>query len=226
MTLQRQKKQLRASAIHFRPETTNMFVIVRHGNTFTASETPRRIGARTDIPLTESGQAQARALGEYFAECGWQFRRVLISPLQRTRQTAEAILAAQGSTVIPQIAEFLREIDHGPDENRTEEDVLARIGQEALSAWDKDAITPPGWVVDRTMRIDAWRELFASTDATEPPVLLVTSNGAARFSLMADAALQRAAGQLASLKMPTGSYGLIQPGDQGRLVIGAWGVRP
>jgi broad specificity phosphatase PhoE len=42
-------------------------VIVRHGNTFEAGETPRRIGARTDLPLTADGQAQADALGRWFA---------------------------------------------------------------------------------------------------------------------------------------------------------------
>ena len=30
-------------------------VIVRHGNTFEAGEPPRRIGARTDLPLTATG---------------------------------------------------------------------------------------------------------------------------------------------------------------------------
>lgn len=202
-----------------------MFVIVRHGNTFAAGETPRRIGARTDIPLTESGQAQARALGALFADFGWRFGRVLMSPLQRTRQTAEAILAAQGSEVAPQAAGFLREIDHGPDENRTEEEVLERIGQGALQAWDAEAMPPPGWVVDRQMRVTAWRELFAASGADEP-VLLVTSNGAARFALMADEGLHEAAQHLPSLKMPTGSYGVIRHSGRGGLVIDAWGVRP
>ncbi|MGA3882329.1 histidine phosphatase family protein, partial [Bacillus pumilus] len=49
-----------------------MFVIVRHGNTFAAGEPPRRIGARTDLPLTAQGQAQAEALGAHFAALGWR----------------------------------------------------------------------------------------------------------------------------------------------------------
>jgi len=63
-----------------------MFVIVRHGNTFAPGETPRRIGARTDLPLTPGGEAQAQALGAHFARLGWHFKRVLVSPLERVNR--------------------------------------------------------------------------------------------------------------------------------------------
>ncbi len=203
-----------------------MFVIVRHGNTFAAGEAPRRIGARTDIPLTEKGMEQARALGELFAAKGWRFGRVLVSPLLRTRQTADAILASQIAPPSPEIADFLREIDHGPDENRTEDEVVARIGAEALAAWDRDAAAPDGWQVDRAARIDAWRALLLAADADRDPVLLVTSNGAARFALMADPELQAAAGDLATLKLPTGGYGIVRRSRSGGFEVTVWGERP
>ena len=47
-----------------------MFIVVRHGNTFEADEQPRRIGARTDLPLTAKGVEQARALGRRTRLCG------------------------------------------------------------------------------------------------------------------------------------------------------------
>ena len=37
-------------------------LIVRHGNTFETGETPRRVGLRTDLPLSSSGRKQANAL--------------------------------------------------------------------------------------------------------------------------------------------------------------------
>lgn len=203
-----------------------MFIIVRHGNTFAAGDPPRRIGARTDIGLTETGQEQAQALGKFFAERGLVFGQILTSPLLRTRQTAQAILAGQGLTIEPQVADFLREVDHGPDENRTEREVQDRIGAAALAAWDADGVAPPDWVIDRQMRIDAWRDLFASGSQNDRPHLLVTSNGAARFALLATKELQEAARHLPSLKMPTGSYSVIRPGNLGGLVIDGWGLRP
>ena len=202
-----------------------MFVIARHGNTFASGEPPRRIGARTDLPLTARGREQAAALGALFAAKGWRFSRALVSPLRRTRETAEAILAAQGAGAPrAEPCNWLAEIDHGPDENQTEDKVLARIGGQALAAWDARAIPPPGWSVDAEARIAGWRAFFAK--AGEESILLVTSNGAARFALLADPALAAAMAHLPGLKLPTGGYGVILRDARGTLEIADWGARP
>jgi probable phosphoglycerate mutase len=199
-----------------------MFVIVRHGNTFESGELPRRIGARTDLPLTAAGLAQAEALGTHFAAQGMAFAQVLVSPLARTRQTATAILRHLPGAPKAEPAQWLREIDHGPDEDATEQAVQARIGAKALAAWDEQAVPPPGWQVDAEARIAAWRALFASA---RKPVMLVTSNGAARFALVA-AGLASGSG----MKLPTGSYGVIHRGEAGTgtvtLTLAEWGRRP
>lgn len=198
-----------------------MLVIVRHGNTFSPGETPRRIGKRTDLPLTGQGEAQARALGAHFANAGWHFARAMVSPLLRTRQTASFILASQSHPAVMETIDFLCEIDHGPDENRTESEVLERIGADAVAEWDSTAVSPPGWHVDADNRIKAWKVLLAELAADQPPILLVTSNGAARFALLAmdDAPAH-------DLKLPTGSYGIIRRSAQGALVVPVWGQRP
>lgn len=206
-----------------------MFVIVRHGNTFAAGEPPRRIGARTDLPLTDTGVAQARTLGTHFAGQGLRFVRVLVSPLTRTRQTAQAILEHQGAALVPEACDWLREIDHGPDEDQPEDVVLARIGTQALEAWDARAEPPPGWIVDAPARVAAWRALFATTGVDEAgggATLIVTSNGAARFALLADPALAATLSNLPSLKLPTGGYGVIQRGLNDTLEVSDWGRRP
>lgn len=194
------------------------FVIVRHGNTFAAGEPPRRIGSRTDLPLTGAGQAQADALGRHFAARGWRFARVLTSPLLRTRDTAAAILRHLPDAPAPEPTDWLREIDHGPDEDQTEAAVVGRIGAEALAAWDSAGVPPPGWIVDPQSRLAAWSELFRQADG---PVLLVTSNGAARFALLA-AGLPGEG----SLKLPTGSFGALRREVDGALHLDCWGLRP
>ena len=173
------------------PALTSDFVIVRHGNTFAPGEPPRRIGARTDLPLTAAGLAQADALGQHFAMRGMRFARVLASPLARTRETAHAILARLPGAPSPEAADWLREIDHGPDE---------------------------GMTVDAATRTAAWHDLFAR-DAG--PTLLVTSNGAARFALVA-AGLEVSGG----MKLATGSYGVISKGPDGALNVVEWGTKP
>jgi probable phosphoglycerate mutase len=195
-----------------------MFVIVRHGNTFESGEPPRRVGSRTDLPLTATGLAQAQALEVHFAAQGFAFEQVLVSPLTRTRQTAAQILAHLPHAPEVQIADWLSEIDHGPDENATEDAVLARVGAEALAAWDEHAVPPPGWLVDGEARIAAWRNHLSSTQG---PVLLVSSNGAARFALVA-------AGLSAGLnmKLPTGAYGVIRREQGLAMTLAEWGKRP
>jgi probable phosphoglycerate mutase len=201
-----------------------MFVIARHGNTFEAGELPRRIGARTDLPLTATGMAQAAALGRHFAAEGHRFARVLVSPLLRTRQTAKVILDCLTPSIVAEPCEWLREIDHGPDEDMPEDTVLARIGREALDAWDSRAEPPPGWTVDREARLAGWRALFAKPQGGS--TLIVTSNGAARFALLADPALVAASAKLGSLKLPTGGYGMIVRDPSGALNVSEWGARP
>lgn len=182
-------------------------VIVRHGDTFAPGETVRRIGARCDPPLTAHGIWQAERLGAAFTRLGWQFDRVVAGPLRRTRETAQATGHAA------EVALWLTEIDHGPDEGRAEAEVVARIGAAALAAWEHEAVPPPGWQVAADLRLATWRGLLLADD---DPALVVTSAGVARFAPLSVGA--RPAG---GLKLRTGAYGVF---EGGRLT--AWDVRP
>lgn len=185
--------------------------IVRHGNTFAPGEPPRRIGARTDLPLVDSGRAQALALGDHFRGEGISFDHVLTSPLLRTLETAELVAPA----VTAEPTDWLREIDHGPDEDKVEDEVIARVGRNSLDAWDRRAEAPPGWIVDSDARLAAWRDWFAVP--ASGTVLLVTSNGAARFALIALG--------MPPAKLRTGAYGEII-WDDGAPTLAGWDVRP
>ena len=200
--------------------------IVRHGNTFDSGDTVTRVGARTDLALSVSGREQAERLGQHFAGAGIGFARIIAGPLKRTRETASLIQKAQSRRVPLEIAAFLREIDYGPDENRPEPDVVARLGEAALAAWEQDAVPPPGWKVDPDALTAAWTALFevlASEDA-DGPALVVTSNGIARFALFAAASRSGTAGP--DLKLKTGAYGIaeVSPGAPARIT--AWNERP
>ncbi|WP_176591973.1 histidine phosphatase family protein [Sphingobium sp. EM0848] len=191
--------------------------IIRHGNTFASSAEACRIGAGTDIPLVESGCVQADRLGQYFAARALPVRCLHSSPLLRAQETANRIAAAMGVPVGGPLP-WLNEIDHGPDEGRPETEVLARLGPEALTAWDEQAIAPDGWKVDAEARIVAWKSWFAQWD--EGAELLVTSNGAARFALLALGL------PLVSLKLRTGAFGELAIDSKGRPDLVRWDERP
>jgi len=200
--------------------------IVRHGNTFEAGETPRRIGARTDLPLTAAGVAQAEALGAHFARQGVRFARALSSGLKRTRVTGEAILSRQPHPLVLETAEFLAEVDHGPDEDQTEDAVLARIGRAALELWDAEAVPPPGWDVRPEWRRAQWLAFADEATAAhrDDAILLVTSNGAGRFALSAFGL--KPGGKAQGVKFRTGSYGLVEAGGGGKFRLLDWDKRP
>jgi len=82
-------------------------LIVRHGETSWNRE--GRYQGRTDVPLSDEGEAQARALGKRLA--GLPIAIALTSPLARTRRTAEAILGDRKVVLEPEAP--LIEISHG-----------------------------------------------------------------------------------------------------------------
>ncbi|MCJ2185153.1 histidine phosphatase family protein, partial [Novosphingobium sp. 1949] len=82
-----------------------------------------------------------------------------------------------------------------------------------------------GWSIDAAARVAGWQALFAQGGA-DGPVLLVTSNGAARFAFLADPALGAAMERLGTLKLPTGGYGVIDRDRTGAWRVSGWGLRP
>jgi len=187
--------------------------IVRHGNTFDKGDTVLRVGGLTDLPLSKSGEIQAGKLAEAFANI--QIEVCYSSPLKRTLQTAQAI--CNGHNLPIQNAEFLREIDYGPDEGKAETDVIARLGEQALQDWELNTIVPEGWNIDPEYYRTHWAKFMASLEAQT--TLVVTSNGVARFLLDALAL------GVEDRKMKTGSVSKLTE-KNGKWALEYWGVRP
>lgn len=81
-----------------------MIYLVRHGET--DWNLARRIQGSTDIPLNDTGRAQAAATGELLASREWD--GIYSSPLSRAFETAEIIAARLGldsPVVMPELAE-------------------------------------------------------------------------------------------------------------------------
>ena len=91
--------------------------LARHGET--AWSLAKRHTGRTDIPLTENGARQARALAPVLA--AQSFARVLCSPLLRARQTCEAA----GLLSDAEIRDELVEWDYGDYEGMTTAEIHA-----------------------------------------------------------------------------------------------------
>ncbi len=115
-------------------------LLLRHGETALSAE--RRFAGRGDIPLTEEGLRQAAAAAERLAARGG-IDVIVTSPLQRARQTAEAVARATGAPL--QAEDGLAEIDFGKWEGLTFAEASERWPDE-LSSWmgNVDAAPPGG----------------------------------------------------------------------------------
>lgn len=164
--------------------TETTLLIARHGNTFNPGDVVTRVGGRTDMPLVESGMQQGLALGCYLKEHNLVPAKIFTSHMQRTIKMAEQVNAALGMNIPTEALGIFNEIDYGPDENRPEEEVVARIGKDALKAWEEQAVPPQGWLVDVEGLRRAWQELAVRIERehTGQKVLLITHNGIARFA--------------------------------------------
>ncbi len=161
---------------------TTKLIIARHGNTFKPGEMPTRVGAKTDLPLVEN--RKGKSIGKYLKENHLMPDIIFSGPLKRQIQTAELAIDEMGIDLKIQINNDFTEIDYGPDENKTEDDVIKRIGQEAINHWNEKAVVPKGWKVNPDQIIKSWMNFsnFIETEYKNKTILIVSSNGIIRFA--------------------------------------------
>ncbi len=114
--------------------------LVRHGETAWNAE--RRLQGHTDIPLNDTGLAQARATAVSLA--GERFDAVYSSDLTRARQTVEAITAGNGLT--PGLDAGLRERHYGSFQALTYDEARTRFpaDYQRFESRDPDFVFPQG----------------------------------------------------------------------------------
>ncbi|WP_333738913.1 histidine phosphatase family protein [Streptomyces sp. IBSBF 2806] len=192
--------------------------LVRHGET-SWSRSGRHTGS-TDVPLTDRGRAQARALTPLIRS--HRIGAALVSPLQRARETAELI----GLHDVRLDAD-LREWDYGGYEGVTTAEI-----QRTRPDWFlfTDGVTPgppehPGETAEQVgERAD---RVLARADAaladTEGCVVLVAHGHFLRVLTARRLGLPPSAGAL--FQLATGTLCRLGT-EHGRPVIAAWNVRP
>ncbi|MER6789949.1 histidine phosphatase family protein [Streptomyces sp. NPDC000658] len=192
--------------------------LVRHGET-SWSRSGRHTGS-TDVPLTDRGRAQARALAPLIRS--HRIGAALVSPLQRARETAELV----GLEDLRLDAD-LREWDYGGYEGVTTAEI-----QRTRPDWFlfTDGVTPgppehPGETAEQVgERAD---RVLARADAaladTEGCVVLVAHGHFLRVLTARRLGLPPSAGAL--FQLATGTLCRLGT-EHGRPVIAAWNVSP
>jgi probable phosphoglycerate mutase len=204
---------------------TVRLLIARHGNTFKPDETPRRVGAPTDLPLVETGHAQATRLGKYLKDNNLLPDIVYTSRLKRTIETAQGVIAQLGVTRAIHQSDMFDEIDHGPDENKTDPEIVARIGAASFGQWESNNVMPREWSPQPDVLRKRWFDFAAHCEKAydDKTVLVVTSNGVARFAPLLANNAEDVIGP--NRKMGTGCVSVME-GSGGLWMISHWNVKP
>ena len=148
-----------ASSIPELPDDVQLW-LVRHGET-EWSAAGRHTGV-TDVPLTEAGERQARALAPMLADI--KPALVLCSPRRRARDTAQL-----AGVHIDEVTEDLAEWNYGSYEGRTTQDIRAE-----RPGWSIWAGGVPGGETEAQVGTRADRILRRATDALlDGPVVLI-----------------------------------------------------
>ena len=155
-------------------------ILARHGETAWNAE--GRYQGQEDIPLSATGEAQARALGERLR--GVRIDRAVASPLSRALRTAQLALRDRASMLHTDAG--LMEIAHGEWEGLLAHEIGAR-DPERLRAWREaphEVLMPQGeslqHVLDR-----AWPALARASDglAGDDTLLVVAHDAVNRVLL-------------------------------------------
>ena len=151
--------------------------LVRHGQTDWNLE--RRIQGSTDIPLNETGRAQAAEAAALLAS--GTHHAIYASPLVRARQTAEIIAETLGLAA-PELSRDMREREFGEAEGMLVVDYHAQFG-----GWHSEVPGAESLATVRDRALDALAEIARDTRERSAPaaesVIVVTHGGVIRALL-------------------------------------------
>lgn len=159
-------------------------LLVRHGNTFGPGDAIVWVGKGQDLPLVESGRAQARRLRDALQASDWSPTAALSGGLKRQ---VEHLEIATGGTPEPSRVEALDEVDYGVWGGLSTEEIVERFGSEAVMGWNERSEWPKDadWPETREevqARVRAFANAVADGEFGER-VIACSSNGLLRWFL-------------------------------------------
>lgn len=185
-------------------------LLVRHGNTFEANQTPVQVGRAEDIPLVEKGRHQATELGQVLKPIAGQIKGITAAGLKRTTEHARILRAEMGWDGVIASDDRLAEIDYGSWGGKSTPQLEAEYGKAVVEAWGNSGVWPencdwsPSLETIKSGIADLSEDFAACLQPSEASIL-VSSNGVLRFflELVEDAFAEAAAS--GTLKMGTGN---------------------
>ncbi|MGA8845211.1 MAG: histidine phosphatase family protein [Nocardioides sp.] len=164
-------------------------ILVRHGRT-TANASGVLAGRSAGVKLDDTGTAQAQRAAQRIAAV--PLAAILSSPLERCRQTAKAVLAAQDSSTLRiEVEKAITECDYGQWQGRNLKDLLSEPLWKSVQAQPSAVTFPDGESMSgmQSRAVSAVRRHDAAVEAEHGPqaVWVAVSHGDIIKSVLADA---------------------------------------
>lgn len=109
-------------------------ILARHGNTFSANDKVCWVGSQNDLPLVESGVAQAQRAADSLRHV--DLAGIYCAPLKRTKKFAEIIESTNERNAPSPVEDGrLTELDYGRWSGLSDAEIVDKFGEKTLRAW-------------------------------------------------------------------------------------------
>ena len=184
---------------------TATLILVRHGQSQWNLE--NRFTGWIDIPLTETGRAEASKAGELIKATGVRFEIAYTSVLVRAIETLTILLSALGQEGLPVVKDrALNERHYGQLQGLNKDETRKKFGEEQVKLWRRSYdVAPPGGesLKDTAARTIPFFESRILADLKGGKNVLVSAHGnSLRSIVMHLEALTEE--QVLALEIPTG----------------------
>src|SRR5947209_9420335 len=144
-------------------------VLIRHGESTWNLE--NRFTGWTDVELTETGVAQARAAGELMKAAGCDFDVAYTSVLKRAIWTLWHALDRMDRTWLPVVNDWrLNERHYGALQGLNKAETAAQYGDEQVLVWRRSYDTPPNALEKNDPRASYNDPRYAKLDPAQIPL--------------------------------------------------------
>jgi 2,3-bisphosphoglycerate-dependent phosphoglycerate mutase len=144
-------------------------VLIRHGESTWNLE--NRFTGWTDVPLTDTGVAQARQAGRLLKEAGYEFDEAHTSMLKRAVWTLWHALDALDRTWLPVHHDWrLNERHYGALQGLNKADMAREYGEAQVLAWRRSYDTPPPALAATDPRSERSDPRYRRLDAEQIPL--------------------------------------------------------
>ncbi len=163
-------------------------VLIRHGESTWNLE--NRFTGWTDVPLTDTGVAQAQQAGRLLKEAGFEFDIAYTSVLKRAIWTLWHSLDQMDRTWLPVVNDWrLNERHYGALQGLNKTDIAAQYGDAQVLVWRRSYDTPPPALEPGDARSERGDRRYAGLAPAQVPLTECLQDTVARVLPFWDAVL-------------------------------------